>query len=120
MICKVCEKDMADVTVETCTGNDWIDYPDGKRMESSDYHFNEPSGRCHDCNIAPGGKHHPGCDVERCPRCGGQMISCGCLKPNIRDDCEALDALRSLLDRGFGSDQIIEALLDLEMEDETE
>ncbi|MDQ3322838.1 MAG: hypothetical protein M3525_10495 [Acidobacteriota bacterium] len=35
--------------------------------------------RCHDCNIAPEGFHHPGCDMERCPNCRGQLISCGCL-----------------------------------------
>ncbi len=36
-------------------------------------------GRCHDCGIQDGGSHHPGCDAERCPRCKGQLISCGCL-----------------------------------------
>ena len=37
------------------------------------------SGRnCHDCNCPPGAYHHVGCDVERCPRCGGQVISCDC------------------------------------------
>jgi hypothetical protein len=35
--------------------------------------------RCHDCGTMPGGFHHPGCDMERCPKCSGQLISCGCL-----------------------------------------
>lgn len=33
---------------------------------------------CHDCNCPPGGYHHPGCDWEKCPRCGEQAISCDC------------------------------------------
>lgn len=33
---------------------------------------------CHDCAAKPGALHSPGCDVERCPRCGRQIISCGC------------------------------------------
>lgn len=33
---------------------------------------------CSDCCAMYGGYHHFGCDVERCPICGGQQISCDC------------------------------------------
>ena len=37
---------------------------------------------CDDCGCPPSGLHHPGCDVERCPICGGQVISCSCGREN--------------------------------------
>lgn len=35
---------------------------------------------CGDCGAPRNGFHHPGCDMERCPRCPGsrQAITCGC------------------------------------------
>jgi hypothetical protein len=35
---------------------------------------------CHDCRAIPGAFHSPGCDTERCPYCGFQLISCPCLE----------------------------------------
>lgn len=33
---------------------------------------------CHDCGVSEGEIHHLGCDMERCPFCGKQLISCDC------------------------------------------
>jgi hypothetical protein len=33
---------------------------------------------CHDCLVIEGQIHLLGCDMERCPKCGNQLISCGC------------------------------------------
>jgi hypothetical protein len=33
---------------------------------------------CHDCHAIKGQFHADGCDMERCPRCFTQLITCGC------------------------------------------
>lgn len=33
---------------------------------------------CADCGVIEGELHVPGCDIEQCPACGDQAITCGC------------------------------------------
>ena len=37
-----------------------------------------PRERCRDCHVLRGGFHHLGCCREECPRCGAQLLTCGC------------------------------------------
>lgn len=81
--CNWCKRDM--LKVNDCIGNREIDFPDGEVLPAIPYQHDHDQ-RCHDCNVAVGGYHHPGCDMERCPRCQGQLISCGCLDDGSDDD----------------------------------
>ncbi len=38
---------------------------------------------CGDCDAITGQYHVTGCDVERCPSCGGQMIGCDCTSSKL-------------------------------------
>jgi len=56
----------------------------------------EPGGpvradRCGDCGVFRGGWHHPGCDLQRCPACLGQLLSCDCLCDDEFDDDDEYD-----------------------------
>lgn len=84
-ICQYCNQEMN--KAKSCTLTRFTDYADGIPTERLRY---EDGGRCHDCGVKTGGYHHPGCDWERCPRCGGQVIgNCDC---ELIEDEEPIDA----------------------------
>jgi hypothetical protein len=33
---------------------------------------------CGDCGVEKGQFHVPSCDIEQCPNCSGQLLSCDC------------------------------------------
>ena len=58
-------------------------FPVGRQMDRVPYgseriDWGAEERACHDCAVIKGELHVPGCDVERCPWCDGQKISCPC------------------------------------------
>lgn len=70
--CSSCKQEMMDNV--GCTITHFNDFPD-KISRARIPNGEDP---CHDCKCPPGTLHHPGCDMERCPKCERQALSCGC------------------------------------------
>lgn len=82
-VCKHCQQEMTDGA--GCTLAIFDDFPDAIARHRIPYPA-DVGQPCHDCRVPPGAFHHPGCDDERCPRCGGQAIGCNCLDGDDRDE----------------------------------
>jgi len=82
--CKDCDKEMLDEETKSCSIKVRCIKINGETFarDTTQFDWND---RCHDCGIENrvGNIHHFGCDMERCPRCGGQLISCDCKKEAI-------------------------------------
>lgn len=61
-------------------GKEWPRIHYGEEKSWLKYNPNFADNPCHDCVAIKGEYHAPGCDGERCPKCGEQFISCGCGK----------------------------------------
>ena len=58
---------------------DGVTYDPIKMGEAGDFDEGcDSTHTCHDCKAKVHEEHFLGCDAERCPCCGGQIISCGC------------------------------------------
>ena len=83
--CECCEGEMDSTkpgAVDGCAASVEIEFPDGAKRIPVPFFPPMPGerfARCGDCGVKAGHNHHPGCDMERCPKCHHQLISCGCL-----------------------------------------
>ena len=79
-ICDLCGREM--LGDEGCATHRWVDHH-GNIFQPivfcgmGDMYEDDPNlQRCPDCGTPRHQPHHPGCDVERCPYCGNQLIMC--------------------------------------------
>ena len=80
-ICKACKGDMSKVdgckpSKFVCNGKDYARVKVGHVGDF--YEDGDTNTRCGDCGAKYSHYHHDGCDCERCPVCGHQLLMCGC------------------------------------------
>ena len=82
-LCKDCKQGMyesdgcREFIIPMINGNNLAPVKHGEETRAD---WGSDGGRCHDCGAKVGKFHHPGCDVEECPKCGGQLIGCSCVQ----------------------------------------
>ena len=75
-ICIYCKKEM--LLVNGCTCAEYtIDGLKYTRIQYRNLHRDNP---CKDCGAKDGRFHHPGCELEICPKCGYEVTTCRCIK----------------------------------------
>ena len=78
--CEFCNKEMT--RAKSCVGPkyeiDGVLYDRIRFGEEGDMSagYVDESDTFGDCGCHFGGLHHPGCDMETCPACGGQLLMC--------------------------------------------
>lgn len=84
--CYFCDREMT--TADSCTANA-LNHG-GRQVPLWPYgkgpYDRQGGPRCGDCGVQRGGYHHPGCDLQRCPICRGQLMSCDCMYEDDYDD----------------------------------
>lgn len=87
-ICRDCGNEMT--TGASCVVN--VLHQDGTAYALPPYTpWRNHRGPCGDCGVEPGGLHHLGCDLQDCPRCRRQLISCDCRFDELADEYDDPD-----------------------------
>lgn len=82
--CKYCNREMTTATGCRCSefriDGEWTPRIRFGRKGDLAWGYREfkKDDRCPDCACRVGYFHHPGCDMEACPKCGEQSICCSC------------------------------------------
>jgi Zn-finger nucleic acid-binding protein len=112
-ICILCGKEMIDGSSCDC---DELWLPGGITTKRIPYERPDavPGSCCHDCGVKLGAYHHYNCDMERCPACNGQLITCGHLdvtyeqwleehrtRVRAQKDCAFLETMAQLATKAF-------------------
>ena len=89
-VCQICRQEMTQGV--SCTLENYDDFGDGVVRRRIRYKSRSGSA-CGDCGCPSNGLHHPGCDMEKCPKCRRQAFGCGCVGGN--PDLEPMEVVET-------------------------